>query len=378
MKIVIQRTKLLESIQDVMKAISSRAAIPILTGMKVETQSNGVLLTGSDSDISIQSFIPVEEDGSVYIEDLKQGKVVIQARYFADIIRKLPEATVTIEVDDNLIVTIKSGQAEFHLNGQDADEYPQLPQLKADDSFEIATDVLKTMIRQTSFAISTMETRPILTGVNMSLENNELRFTATDSHRLALKKVHLNYSEVHFENLVVPGKSFNELYKILEDTDEPIEISATSNLILFKAKNLQFLSRLLDGNYPETTRLIPTDSQTKIHVHTKELLNAIDRASLLATEQQNNIVKVTTKDEHTIEITSHSPEIGQVSEDVFVESVLGEELKISFSARYMMEALRAIENDEVTIDFTGAMKPFIIRPVHEDSVLQLILPVRTF
>lgn len=378
MKIVIQRTKLLDCIQDVMKAISSRAAIPILTGMKIETKSDGIVLTGSDSDISIQSFIPVEEDGSVYIEQLEQGSIVIQARYFSDIVRKLPEDTVTIEADNNLIVTITSGNAQFTLNGQNADEYPQLPQLQADDSFELGADLLKGMIRQTSFAISTMETRPILTGVNITLQNEQLKFTATDSHRLAMKNIPLKDTEVQFENLVVPGKSLNELFKILDDTDQPIEISATSNLILFRTKHIHFLSRLLDGNYPETARLIPTESQTSIHVHTRELLHAIDRASLLATEQQNNIVKVTTKDENTLEITSNSPEIGQVSEDIFVESITGEDLKISFSARYMMEALRAIEHDEVKINFTGAMRPFIIQPIDEDSILQLILPVRTF
>lgn len=378
MKIKIERTKLLASIQDVSKAISSRAAIPILTGMKIEATKDGVTLTGSDSDISIESFIPKEEDGVIHIEEIEEGSIVIQARYFVDIVRKLPESTVLIEVDETLNVTIKSGQAKFNLNGQDAEDYPQLPKLQADDSFQVPADLLKGMIRQTVFAISTMETRPILTGVNITLKDEKLNFTATDSHRLAQKYIPLPKAEIELSNLVVPGKSLNELDKILEDSDELVEISATSNLILFKAKNIYFLSRLLDGNYPETARLIPTDSQTTIQVKTNELLHAIDRASLLATEQQNNIVKVTTKDDHTVEITSNSPEIGQVAEQVYVESISGEELNISFSAQYMLEALRAIESDEVTIDFTGAMRPFIIRPTEDDSVLQLILPVRTF
>jgi len=378
MKITIERTKLLASIQDVSKAISSRAAIPILTGMKIEARADGVTLTGSDSDISIESFIPTEEDGVIHIDEIEEGEVVIQARYFVDIIRKLPETTVSIEVDEQLNVQITSGQAEFNLNGQDADDYPQLPKLQADNSFEIQADLLKGMIRQTVFAISAMETRPILTGVNITLEDGNLNFTATDSHRLAQKHIPLSTAELEFSNLVVPGKSLNELDKILDDTDELVEISATDNLILFRAKNIYFLSRLLDGNYPETSRLIPTESQTTIHVKTNELLHAIDRASLLATEQQNNIVKVTTEDDHTIEITSNSPEIGQVSEQVYVKSVVGEALNISFSARYMLEALRAVESDEVKINFTGAMRPFIITPPEDDSVLQLILPVRTF
>src|SRR5690625_287777 len=378
MKIKIERTKLLASIQDVSKAISSRAAIPILTGMKIEASSTGVTLTGSDSDISIESFIPIEEDGIVHIDHIEEGSIVIQARYFVDIVRKLPESTVSIEVDKNLKVTIKSGQAEFNLNGQDADDFPQLPKLQADDSFEVPANLLKAMIRQTVFAISAMETRPILTGVNVTLKDEQLNFTATDSHRLAQKHIPLPNSQVEFSNLVVPGKSLNELSKILDDTDENVEISATNNLILFKSKNIYFLSRLLDGNYPETSRLIPTESQTTIIVKTNELQHAIDRASLLATEQQNNIVKISTIDDHTVEITSNSPEIGHVAEQIYVESVTGEELDISFSARYMLEALRAVESDEIKIDFTGAMRPFILRPTNEDTVLQLILPVRTF
>lgn len=378
MKIKIERTKLLASIQDVSKAISSRAAIPILTGMKIEARSTGVTLTGSDSDISIESFIPIEEDGIVHIDHIEEGSIVIQARYFVDIVRKLPESTVSIEVDNNLKVTIKSGQAEFNLNGQDADDFPQLPKLQADDSFEVPANLLKAMIRQTVFAISAMETRPILTGVNVTLKDEQLNFTATDSHRLAQKHIPLPNSQVEFSNLVVPGKSLNELSKILDDTDDNVEISATNNLILFKSKNIYFLSRLLDGNYPETSRLIPTESQTTIIVKTNELLHAIDRASLLATEQQNNIVKISTIDDHTVEITSNSPEIGQVAEQIYVESVTGEGLDISFSARYMLEALRAVESDEIKIDFTGAMRPFILRPTNEDTVLQLILPVRTF
>src|SRR5699024_3524361 len=248
---------------------------------------------------------PKEEDGIVYIDNIEEGSIVIQARYFVDIIRKLPESTVSLEVDDNLKVTIKSGQAEFNLNGQDADDFPQLPKLQADDSFEVPANLLKSLIRQTGFAISSMETRPILTGINITVKDAQLHFTATDSHRLAQKHIPLPDTQVEFSNLVVPGKSLNELYKILEDTDDRVEISATSNLILFKSKHIYFLSRLLDGNYPETSRLIPNESQTTVVVKTNELLHAIDRASLLATQQQNNIVKISTVDDHTVEITSN-------------------------------------------------------------------------
>lgn len=377
MKFTIQRDLLISSLQNVMKAISPRTVIPILTGIKVEASHNGITLTGSNSDISIESFIPAEEEDKVNVEHIEEGSIVLHAKYFPEIIRKLPEDIVSIEVDSSLKTVIRSGKAEFNLNGQDAEEYPLLPKIQTDDTFEMPVNVLKNMIKQTVFAVSTMETRPILTGVNMRLANNRLHFVATDSHRLASREVEIQDAAVQFENVVVPGKSLHELNKILSDTDELIQISVTNNQILFRTKNINFLSRLLDGNYPETDRLIPTQSKTKIKMKTKELLHTIDRASLLAKDEKNNVVRLSTEG-NMIEISSNSPEIGNVVENISAISMEGEELKISFSSKYVMDALRAIEYDEITIDFTGAMRPFIIRPVEDDSILQLILPVRTF
>ncbi|MDY0394724.1 DNA polymerase III subunit beta [Virgibacillus halophilus] len=378
MKFTIEQSLLISSVQDVMKAISSRTAIPILTGMKIEAREHGILLTGSDSDISIESYIPAESDGNVYVEDIEPGSIVLHARYFPDIVRKLPENKVAFEADDNMKVTIRSGRAEFNLNGQDAEEYPQLPIVQTDQSFDMPIALLKTMIKQTSFAVSTMETRPILTGVNVTLENNNLNFTATDSHRLASKDLPVEATGMQFSNIVIPGKSINELYKILDDSEENVEISVTNNQILFKTKHLNFLSRLLDGNYPQTSRLIPDQVKTVIHAKTKDLIHTIDRASLLAKEERNNVVKLSTCGQDSLEISSNSPEIGNVTEEVSVTAIEGEELKISFSSKYMLDALKAIEVEDIKIDFTGAMRPFIIRPTNEEKILQLILPVRTY
>ncbi|SET14698.1 DNA polymerase-3 subunit beta [Salinibacillus kushneri] len=380
MKFNIQRNQLMESVQDVMKAISSKTAIPILSGMKIEVTEEGVTLTGSDSDISIESFIPKEEDGIVYIDGIEPGSIVLQAKYFPDIVKKLPDQTVEMKSDDQFNVTIKSGHAEFNLNGQDAEEYPQLPKLKTENSFEISVDLLKDLIRQTVFAVSTSETRPILTGVNMSIKDDKLHFVATDSHRLASRNIPIkDIQEQHISNVIIPGKSLNELNKILADTQEKIEISVTDNQILFRTEHLYFLSRLLDGNYPETSRLIPEQSKTNIVIDSKELLHSIDRASLLAKESRNNVVRLVTKENETLEISSNSPEVGKVQEEVKADSIDGEELKISFSAKYLMDALKVINSEKVVISFTGAMRPFIINPIeNSDEILQLILPVRTY
>lgn len=378
MKFKIQKDYLVQSVQDVMKAVSSRTTIPILTGIKIVTTEEGVTLTGSDSDISIESFIPKEEDGKEIVEIEKTGSVVLPARFFSEIVKKLPKEVVELDVQNLFLTIIRSGKAEFNLNGLDAEEYPHLPQIEENNVFRIPTDLLKNMIRQTVFAVSTSETRPILTGVNWKVEGKTLTCIATDSHRLALRKANIQSEHDVSYNVVIPGKSLNEFSKILDDSNELVDIVMTENQVLFKTKHLLFFSRLLDGNYPDTSRLIPADSKTEVVLNVKEFLQSIDRASLLAREGRNNVVKLSTLPDGIIEISSNSPEIGKVIEEVQSESIVGEDLKISFSAKYMLDALKALEGTDIKINFTGAMRPFVIRTLENDSMLQLILPVRTY
>ncbi|MGC4378761.1 DNA polymerase III subunit beta [Fictibacillus sp. Mic-4] len=380
MKFKINRNQLIQGVQDVMKAISSRTTIPILTGVKMTVDSSGMTLTGSDSDISIERFIPAEENDEINLEVQTPGSIILQARYFSEIVKKLPDETVEIEVGERFETQMRSGASEFSLIGLDPEEYPRLPQVEEQNVFSIQGDLLKMMIRQTVFAVSTSETRPILTGVNWSLEDGQLTCVATDSHRLAQRtvKIDSNATELSFRNVVIPGKSLNELSKIVEDSEELVQIVVTNNQILFKTKNTLFFSRLLDGNFPDTSKLLPGDSKTTLVLGTKELLQAIDRASLLAREGRNNVVKLVTLNENELEISSNSPEIGKVFEHVAITSMVGEELKISFNAKYMMEALKAMDCSEIKILFTGAMRPFLIEPQNGDSIKQLILPVRTY
>ena len=380
MNISIQKDALLKGVQDVIKAVAVRTTIPILVGIKIEGDERGVTLTGSDSDISIQSFIPKEENGTKLVDVLQPGAIVLQARFFSEIIRKLPGDIVDIRVEDQQNTVITSGNAEFVIHGLDAEEYPRLPMLEADNSISIPSDLLKTLIKQTVFAVSTSETRPILTGVHWMIKNNELVAVATDSHRLAMKRVALDETiekEREFD-IVIPGKSLNELTKVLEDRNDPVEIVFTQNQILFQMKNLLFYSRLLEGNYPDTSRLIPTDSKTVVKVNAKEFYEAVDRASLLAREGKNNVVKFSTLEDNIFEISSFTPEIGQVVEQVKGLAKEGEDIKISYNAKYMMDALRAVDGTEVTIYFTGTMRPFIVKADGDESIIQLLLPVRTF
>lgn len=377
MKFDIVRDRLLDGLNDVMKAVSSKATLQILTGIKIDVTEEGLHLTGSDSDITIQSFIPAEEDGEQIIRVIEPGSIVLQAKFFNEIIRKLPTNDVVIEVTGHLQTHIRSGKSEFHLIGSDADEYPLLPQVEDDRKFSIPADLLKSIIRETVFAVSSSESRPVLTGVNWQVTEGELICTATDSHRLARRKTSL--SELTGEySAVIPGKSLQELSKILADGSTLVDIVMSTQQVLFKSGNVLFFSRLLEGNYPDTSRLIPAEYKTNVTVNGKTLLQAIDRASLLAREDRYNIVKFSADEGKVVELSSNSPEIGKVEEQIEAISVEGEELKISFSAKYMMDALKAIDGQDVMIQFTGSMRPFILKSAHDDAIIQLILPVRTY
>ncbi|MFA9556239.1 DNA polymerase III subunit beta [Evansella sp. AB-rgal1] len=380
MKFIIQRDHFVQSVQSVSKAISPRTTIPVLTGIKIDVTDEGVTLTGSDSDISIESFIPKEDDELQLVEIVETGSIVLPARFFAEIVKKLPAETIEISVSEQFLTTLKSGSSVFNLNGLDPEEYPRLPEIEEDNVFKLRTDLLKNIIRQTVFAVSTAETRPILTGVNWSIEDGKLTCTATDSHRLAMRyaKVETSTTELSFTNVVIPGKSLNELSKILDENEEWIDIIVTENQILFKAKNLLFFSRLLDGNYPATKNMIPTQSKTSVQLNTKMFMQAIERALLLSRDGKNNVVNLKTLDNSNLEITSVTPEVGKVTEDVQSIEFTGEELRISFNGKNIIDALKVIDSTEIKIDFTGAMSPFVMKPMEHDYMLHLFSPVRTY
>lgn len=378
MKFKVKKKYLLNSIQAVSTAISSRTVIPILTGMKIDVIQSKIILTGSNSDITIQSHIPVQINDEEIISDIETGSIVLPVPHFPEIIKKLPEEIVKITVEENFKTVITSGKAVFTLYGQSSSEYPQIKIDEGEKQLNIQCKDLKTLIKQTVFAVSPMETRPILTGVNVTIENNLVTFTATDSHRLALRSFPIKSHHLDATNIVIPGKSLQELNKIFDNNDETIHIEILNNQVLFYTENTYFLSRLLSGNYPETDRLIPTESKTVIDVFTKDLIQTIERAALLSSADQNNVIRLDTIDQNSIEISSNSPEIGNVKEQLGAISIKGEEIKISFSSRYMLDTLRTIDSERVQINFTGPMRPFVIKTPEEENILQLILPVRTY
>ncbi len=377
MEFSIQRDYFITQLNDTLKAISPRTTLPILTGIKIDAKNEGIVLTGSDSEISIEITIPNQVDGEEIVNVTEPGSVVLPGRFFVDIIKKLPGREVKLSTNEQFQTLITSGHSEFNLSGLDPDQYPLLPQVSSEDTLQLPVKVLKNVIAQTNFAVSTSETRPVLTGVNWLIQENELICTATDSHRLAVRKLKLEDEEIGDKNVIIPGKALAELNKIMTESEEHIDIFFASNQVLFRVGNVNFISRLLEGHYPDTSRLFPENYEIKLALDNSDFYHAIDRASLLAREGGNNVIKLSAGDEQ-VELSSTSPEIGTVKEEVTANEVEGGNLKISFNSKYMMDALKAIDNDEVEVEFFGTMKPFILKPKDDDTVTQLILPIRTY
>ncbi|UHA75364.1 DNA polymerase III subunit beta [Paenibacillus sp. 481] len=378
MKISILKNELNEAIQNVSKAISSRTTIPILSGIKMDVNFQGVTLTASDTDISIQCFIPTEDDKQTIIQVERPGSVVLPAKFFVEIIKKLPSKDVEIEVKEHFQTYLRSGSTDIQMVGLDPEEFPVLPSIEENQVVTVNGDLLKTMIKQTVFAISSNETTPILTGVLWNLSEGHLKFVATDRHRLASRSANIDADEQNrFNNVVISGKTLNELSKIVPDQNKKVDIVVADNQVLFKIDRVLFYSRILDGTYPDTSKIIPQQYKTELVLDTKKLIDAIDRAYLLSREEKTNIVRLQTKEDGTIEISSSSSELGRVTEQLDVKQFNGEPLRIAFNSKYMLDVLKVIECENIFIGFTGAMSPIIIKPTENVNSLHLILPYRT-
>lgn len=374
MKIKIKKELLLENLNKVSKAISTKNLIPILSGIKFDLTREGLTLTASDNDITIQTFIPADNKD---MEIEKEGSIIIQGKYVLDIVRKLPDEFINIEVIDELKILIYAENSEFNLNGINQKEYPNVALENSKNFVKINTKLFKTIINQTAFATSTDESRPILTGINIKITGDILECSATDSYRLAKKQAKLNEIVGETYNIIVPGKNIVEFMKILNEGNEELEIHIFSNKVLFKQNNLLFQSRLVSGNYPNVNNLIPSDSFLKITANLSNLYDVIDRASILTSDKEKNIVTLETN-KNLLIVRSSSAEIGRVEEKMNITKDNEEEIKISFSAKYMMDALRSFEGDTVELAFEGEVKPIIIKDVEDPNLTQLVLPIRTY
>ena len=383
MKFSINRQAFLKNLADVQRAIPSKTTIPILTGIKLVVSQEGITLTGSDSEVSIEIFLPVEHE-ELQLSIVETGSIILPARFFGEIVKKLPQNTFTLETNEQLQATITAGSAAFTLNGLSAHDYPQLPEVEKDHVLTLPVPLFRQVILQTSIAVSTAESRPILTGIHMVIANNQLKAVATDSHRLSQRIIPLEMPETSnaltFE-ITLPGKTLIELSRIIDGL-ETIDFAITENQVLFQTETLSFYSRLLEGRYPDTDRLINDQFNTAITVVASDLVAAVDRASLMSHTDKNNIATLSIN-ENRILLTGNSPEIGKVEEEITVENYEGASLDVSFNPDYLKDALRLFGSSEATIQFLEANRPFTLtlKDNHSDipySLIQLVTPVRTF
>ncbi|MFR0609072.1 DNA polymerase III subunit beta [Limosilactobacillus mucosae] len=379
MKFTINRPAFINQLNNVLRAISSKTTIPILTGLKMVVTDHSVILTGSDADITIESTLDAS-DSSYGLSIEEPGAIVLPARFFNEVIKKLPDKQATIEVFNGLQVRITSGTAEFTINGQDANNYPHLPEVESENTIELASDMLREVIDQTRIAVSKQESRPILTGIHVALNNGILTAVATDSHRLAQRKVELPETADRDFDIVLPGASMTELAKMIADEKDGVKMQITENQALFIFGNTHFYSRLLEGNYPETSRLIPESSDTRLEITASDLLASIERASLLSHESRNNVVKLSVNPENKIAtVSGTSADVGNVEEEINADQIVGNPLEISFNPDYMRDALKSFGQTKILISFTTALRPFTLVPTEEKAnFVQLITPVRTY
>lgn len=367
MNFKIKRLVLLNALAKVSRAVSMKSPLPVLTGIKFDLKDDHLVLTGSDSDITIQTNI--EDD----IEIIKEGSVVLSSKYILEIIKKIDSEFVHIYIVDGTLTRIEGASSKFDLNGTSYLDYPRIDLNKSGIQLSMKATDLKEAIEQTSFATSEKEARPTLTGVNFKAKDNVLECTATDSYRLAKRILHID-SDISF-NIIIPKKSLIEISRIIEK-DDLINLYVSDRKVLFVLDSVLVQTRLIDGTYPDTSRLIPQNFDYSLSVDSVSLLNSIDRASLLSSEQ-SNIIKLT-MDEDNVMLSSYSQEIGSVEESLPRAFFKGNPLHISFSARYLNEAIKSINGEKVRVLFTGEMRPFIIKDFEREDIIQMVLPVRTY
>ena len=372
MKFTIDKNIFLEALYNVTKALSQKITIPVLNGIVIEANKEGIELLASDSELTIK--VTIDKKDIKKIE--KTGKLIIQSRYILDIIRKMPSDIINFESADNNTVKIYTETNEFLLNCYNIEDYPNISLELSSNIINLDSTLLRQIINQTSYAMSTQEVRPLLTGLNLKINGDILECIATDSYRLAKKVIKISSPVEDAINIVIPGKSVNELVSILKE-DEDVQIHIFSNKILFSFKNIILQTTLLNGTYPDTTNYIPKEFAYMINLNLKDFYDAIDRASIITISKDKNIVKMCI-DDKKMTIFGSSAENGKTKEELVIESNNKNKLDISFSSKYMMEALKVLNTDNIILQINGDDKPIIINAVDDDTVIELILPIKTY
>ena len=363
MKIKCQKSNLVKGVGIVSKAVPSKTTMPILECILIDATTDIIKLTANDMELGIETVI----DGDI----LEKGLIAIDAKIFSEIVRKLPDNEVMIETDSNLQTIITCEKAKFTISGKSGDEFSYLPYIEKEEPVILSQFTLKEIIRQTIFTIADSESNKLMTGELFEICENILKVVALDGHRISIRKVELrdNYRQ---KKVIVPGKTLIEVSKILSgEADSETRIYFTNNHIVFEFDQTVVVSRLIEGEYFKIDQMLSSDYETKVRINKKELLSCIDRATLLVKEGDKKPIIIQIGDE-AMELKIQS-QLGSMNEEILITKE-GKDLLIGFNPKFLIDALRVIEDEEINIYLTNAKAPCFIRD-EKESYIYLILPV---
>jgi DNA polymerase-3 subunit beta len=372
MKFTVNRVSFLKQLNTVNVAIGPKSPTPAFLNFKLEMNDDGLTVLGSDNEITIKNFLPVSKDDKTFIENYTEGSTLISAKYLLEIVRRLDGEKVTIEVIDDVIVQISDNKAHFQLNSMRSEEYPDLDLAVSGEKVVLSDAEFKKIVSQTTFAASTRDVRPILTAVNFKAGSGLAEFVATDSYRLSKKTSNISNSNTFEVN--IPVKALNEVSKLLEN--DQITLHIAGNKVVFEFGGTMFYSRLINGDFPKTSRMIPSNYPYVLKVNANAFVNAMQRVSLLAVERER-IVKLSL-DEAGVEISSKSEQIGSANEKVELFEYEGGRLDISFNVDYVTDAIKAAQSEDVILSFAGEMNAFRVTSPEDESIIQIVTPVRSY
>lgn len=368
MKFTCDKLTLCEAVNNVSPAVSGKSTMMALECVLLKCKNNKLSVIGYNLELGITKEIEVQS--------FADGEVILNARLFSDIINKMPNVDLTLTTDEKMLTIIKGGGAQFTILGMNAEEYPEIPVISNDHSFSVEGNTLRSMIFQTLFAVSVDTSTPVLTGTLFEVKDGYLNLVSVDGCRLAVRKEKVDFNEnVRF---IVPGKTLSEILKLtgkyLTDSEEtPIMINVGSKHIVFECNGYHVISRLLDGEFIDYNAAIPKESKTNIIVNTREFLESINRASIIINDKVKNPIKAVFEDNFVT--ISCETSMGKVSDSLTLD-MTGEKVKIGFNNKYMTDALKASELDQVKIEINSAFSPIKITPLEGDSFIFLVMPMR--
>lgn len=370
MKIIFEKDKMIKALNSVTKAVATKTTMPILEGILIQTNNDDIKLTCYDKELGIEYII--KENNVV-----EQGSIVVNAIMFSEIIRKLPDTNITISINDNNLLVIECEGSVYKLATMNPDDFPQLPEINVENSIELEQNTIKDMIRKTIFAISTEENRPVFTGCLFEVKNNKLNVVAVDGFRLAWKSKVLNTKTNDFE-AVIPGRTLQEINKILADSFDLIKLGISKNQALFEIENCKIVTRLLDGEFLKYSEVIPKKWETRVRVNKNLISNCFERISLISSSSMEKEKRYPVK--LNVEVgkikISCTNQTGDAKEEIFTTTE-GQDLEAGFNPKFFLDVFRNIDDEEVYINFGTSISPSVIKSIEDDGDYQyMILPVR--